>query len=82
MDLKGMQLGAVFPHNEIGTNPADIKAFAQGVEALGISHLLIYDHVLGADPIREGGFRGPYDKDVAFHEPLTTFAFIAAVTEC
>ena len=81
MDLQGMQLGAVFPHNEIGTNPADIKAFAQGVEALGISHLLIYDHVLGADPDREGGFRGPYDKDVAFHEPLTTFAFIAAVTE-
>jgi hypothetical protein len=28
--------------------------------------------VLGADPDREGGFRGPYDKDVAFHEPLTT----------
>ena len=81
MDLNGMQLGAVFPHNEIGTNPADIKAFAQGVEALGISHLLIYDHVLGADPDREGGFRGPYDKDVAFHEPLTTFAFIAGVTE-
>ena len=81
MDLNGMQLGAVFPHNEIGTDPADIKAFAQGVEALGISHLLIYDHVLGADPDREGGFRGPYDKDVAFHEPLTTFAFIAGVTE-
>jgi probable F420-dependent oxidoreductase len=36
---------------------------------------------LGADPDREGGFRGPYDKDVAFHEPFTTFAFIAAVTE-
>ena len=47
-----MQLGAVFPHNEIGTDPADIEAFAQGVEALGISHLLIYDHVLGADPDR------------------------------
>ena len=81
MDLNGMQLGAVFPHNEIGTDPAAIKAFAQGVEALGISHLLIYDHVLGADPDREGGFRGPYDKDIAFHEPLTTFAFIAGVTE-
>jgi probable F420-dependent oxidoreductase len=48
---------------------------------MGITHLLIYDHVLGADPDREGGFRGPYDKDVAFHEPFTTFAFIAAVTE-
>ena len=76
-----MQIGAVFPHNEIGNDPRAIKAFAQGVEDLGISHLLIYDHVLGADPDREGGFRGPYDKDVAFHEPFTTFAFIAAVTE-
>lgn len=76
-----MQIGAVFPHNEIGNDPGAIKVFAQGVEDLGISHLLIYDHVLGADPDREGGFRGPYDKDVAFHEPFTTFAFIAAVTE-
>ena len=76
-----MQIGAVFPHNEIGTDPGAIKAYAQGVEDLGISHLLIYDHVLGADPDREGGFRGAYDKDVAFHEPFTTFAFIAAVTQ-
>ena len=32
-----MQIGAVFPHNEIGTDPGAIKAFAQGVEDLGIS---------------------------------------------
>ena len=76
-----MQIGAVLPHNEIGTDPGAIKAYAQGVEAMGITHLLIYDHVLGADPDREGGFRGPYDKDVAFHEPFTTFAFIAGVTD-
>lgn len=76
-----MQIGAVLPHNEIGTDPGAIKAYAQGLEAMGISHLLIYDHVLGADPDRPGGFKGPYDKDVAFHEPMTTFAFIAAVTE-
>ena len=76
-----MQIGAVFPHNEIGTDPGAIRAYAQGVEAMGITHLLIYDHVLGADPDREGGFRGPYDKDVAFHEPFTTFAFIAGVTD-
>ena len=67
-----MQKGAVFPLNEIGTAPGAIKAFAQGVEALGISHLLIYDHVLGADPDREGGFRGAYDKDVDFHQQFTT----------
>lgn len=76
-----MEFGAVFPHNEIGTDPGAIRAFAQGVEALGATHLLIYDHVLGADPDRPGGWKGPYDKDVAFHEPLTTFAYIAAVTE-
>ncbi len=76
-----MELGAVLPHNEIGTDPGAMKAYAQGVEAQGFTHVLLYDHVLGADRNRPGGFEGPYDKDVAFHEPLTTFAFIAAVTE-
>ncbi len=76
-----MEFGAVFPHNEMGTDPGAVKAFAQGVEALGATHLLIYDHVLGADPDRPGGWKGPYDKDVAFHEPLTTLAYIAAVTD-
>lgn len=77
-----MEFGAVLPHNEIGTDPGAMKAFAQGVEALGATHLLIYDHVLGADRDRPGGWpENSYDKDVAFHEPLTTFAFIAGVTE-
>ncbi len=75
-----MQIGAVFPHNEIGTDPGALRAYAQGLEGLGVTHTLIYDHVLGADPDRPGGFEGPYDKDVAFHEPFTTFAFLAAVT--
>ncbi len=76
-----MQIGAVLPHNEIGTDPGAIKAYLQGVEELGMTHLLIYDHVMGADPDRPGGFKGPYDKDVAFHEPFTFFGFAAAVTE-
>ena len=75
-----MKFGIVFPHNEIGTDPGAIKAYAQGAEELGADHMLIYDHVLGADPDRPGGFNGPYDKDVAFHEPFTVFSFMAAVT--
>ena len=76
-----MEYGIVLPHNEIGNDPGAIKAFAQGAEALGATHLLIYDHVMGADPNRPGGWKNrPYDKDVAFHEPFTTFAFIAGVT--
>ncbi|MDA1077040.1 MAG: LLM class F420-dependent oxidoreductase [Proteobacteria bacterium] len=76
-----MQIGAVIPHNEIGSDPGAMKAFAQGLEAQGITHALLYDHVLGADPDRPGGWKGAYDKDVAFHEPLTTFAFLSGVTE-
>src|SRR5437764_11105580 len=75
-----MQLGAVLPHNEIGTDPGALRAYVEGVEELGMSHLLAYDHVLGADRNRPGGFEGPYDKDVAFHEPLTFFAFAAGLT--
>lgn len=76
-----MEFGAVIPHNEIGTDSGAIKAYAQGAEELGVTHLLIYDHVMGADRDRPGGFKGPYDKDVAFHEPFVLFGFLAAVTE-
>ena len=74
-----MQFGAVLPHNEIGTDPGAIVAYLQGLEELGVANLLAYDHVLGADPDRPGGWKGAYDKDVAFHEPLTFFAFAAGV---
>ncbi|MEM7016479.1 MAG: LLM class F420-dependent oxidoreductase [Pseudomonadota bacterium] len=76
-----MELGAVFPQKEIGNDPAVIKAFAQAVEEMGFTHLLLYDHVLGADPDRPGGWRGGYDKDDAFHEPFVTMGYLAAVTE-
>ncbi len=75
-----MQIGAVLPHNEIGSDPGALRAYLEGIEELGMTHLLAYDHVLGAERERAGGFEGPYDKDVAFHEPLTFFAFAAGVT--
>ena len=75
-----MQIGAVIPHHEIGTDPGAIRAYAEGAEQLGLDHLMLYDHVLGVDRNRPGGFEGPYDKDVAFHEPFVTFGFIAACT--
>ncbi len=75
-----MHIGAVLPHNEIGTDPGAIKAYLQGVEEMGMTHLLIYDHVMGADPNRPGGYKGAYDKDTAFHEPFAFFGFAAAVT--
>lgn len=78
--MAGMELGAVIPHNEIGTDPGAIRAYAQGAEELGVTHLLVYDHVVGADRNRPGGFEGPYDSEVAFHEPMVLFGFLAACT--
>ncbi len=77
-----VQVGVVFPTYEIGSDPVLIRDFAQSAEDLGFSHLVFYDHVLGADPAdRPGGWRGPHDKDNAFHEPLTTIAYMAGMTK-
>lgn len=75
-----MELGAVIPHHEIGDDPGAIRDFAQGAEELGATHLLVYDHVVGVDRNRPGGFEGPYDSDTAFHEPMVLFGFLAACT--
>ena len=72
-----MKIGVVFPQTEIGNDPLVIRDFAQAIEEMGFNHLLIYDHVLGADRDRPGGFAGPYDKDTAFHEPFVLFGYLA-----
>ncbi len=76
-----MQLGVVFPQTEIGADPGPIREYAQAAEAAGYEHLLVYDHVLGADPDRPGGFSGPYNHDTLFHEPLVLFGYLAGITE-
>jgi probable F420-dependent oxidoreductase len=75
------KLGVVFPQTEIGNDPIVIRDFAQAVEEMGFDHLLVYDHVLGADPDRPGGWSGPYDVDSAFHEPFVLFGYLAAATQ-
>ena len=72
-----MQIGVVFPQTEMPADPGAVRAYAQGVEALGFAHLLAYDHVVGADPAVHQGWDGPYDVRTTFHEPLTLFAFLA-----
>ena len=44
-----MKIGAVFPHLEIGSDPLVIRDWAQAAEEIGYSHLLVYDHVIGAE---------------------------------
>ncbi len=53
-----MQIGVTFPQNEIGADPIVIRDYAQTVEGLGYSHLVAFDHVLGADPTHRPGWQG------------------------
>ena len=76
-----MQIGVVFPQTEIGNDPAAIRDYAQTAEGLGFSHLLAYDHVLGANPQRPGGWTGPYTYLTPFHEVFVLFGYLAGLTQ-
>jgi probable F420-dependent oxidoreductase len=75
-----VQIGVTFPQSEIGTDPEIIRDYAQVAEELGYEHLLVYDHVLGADPSNRGVWRG-YTHKTMFHEPMTLFSYLAAITK-
>jgi probable F420-dependent oxidoreductase len=83
-----MRIGVVFPQTEFGNDVGAIRAYAQAAEELGFSHLLAYDHVLGAAPTPEnsrrngwdGAWRGPYTDEHAFHEVFVLFSYLAALT--
>ncbi len=74
-----MQIGVTFPQTEIGADPLVIRDYAQAVEGLGYSHLVAFDHVLGADPAHRPGWSGYTWRDM-FHEPFVLFGYLAALT--
>ena len=51
-----MQIGVTFPQYEMSADPRPIREYARTVENLGYKHVLVYDHLLGADPC--GGYMG------------------------
>ena len=76
-----MELGAVFPQTEIGTDPAAIRDWAQAVEGMGYTHILIYDHVLGASTASRPDWKDPYTSESLFHEIFVLLGYLAAVTQ-
>ncbi|MFD0660940.1 LLM class F420-dependent oxidoreductase [Thermocatellispora tengchongensis] len=75
-----MRIGVVLPQTELGADVGAVRAYGQGVEDLGFRHVMVYDHVVGADPAVHQGWRGPYDVDSTFHEPMVLFGYLAALT--
>ena len=81
-----MKFGVTFPQTRIGTDPIAIRDFAQVAEGAGFDFMVAFDHVTGAHPDRfidrDVGFPSPpYLYDNQIHEPLTLFAYLAAVTQ-
>jgi probable F420-dependent oxidoreductase len=75
-----MQIGVTFPQNEIGSDPVAVRDYAQAADELGYSHLVAFDHVLGADPTNRPGWQR-YTHKSLFHEPFVLFGYLAALTK-
>lgn len=75
-----MKIGVVFPQTELGGDRGALRAYGEAVEGLGYTHILAYDHVVGADPAVYQNWNGPYDLATTFHEPFVMFGFLAAFT--
>jgi probable F420-dependent oxidoreductase len=75
-----MQIGVVYPQTELPPDPETVRTYIGRVEQLGYRHVLVYDHVLGADPAVHAGWDGVYAIDSPFHEPMVFYGFLAAIT--
>jgi probable F420-dependent oxidoreductase len=75
-----MKIGVVFPQIEFSSDPLAVRDYAQAAEELGYTHILAYDHVLGANPERPGGWNGPYTFKHPFLEPFILFSYMAGLT--
>jgi probable F420-dependent oxidoreductase len=74
-----VKLGVVFPQTEIGADPGGVREFAQAAQELGYTHLLAYDHVLGADVSGRLDWPGPYRVEHQFHEIFVLFGYLAGI---
>jgi probable F420-dependent oxidoreductase len=76
-----MRVGAVFPQLESGDDPIAIRDYAQAIEGLGFTHILGYDHVLGAATNTRPDWSGPYTSESLFHELFVLYGYLAGLTQ-
>lgn len=74
------RVGAVFPQLEMPADSTAIRAYTQALEEIGFDHMVIYDHVVGADLKNRPGWNKPYSVTSPFQEPLVLMAYLAGLT--
>ena len=72
-----LNLGVVLPTVELGPGPEFIREYAQTAQDPGYTHLVIQDHVLGADPTVHQGWNRPYTNKTLTPDPFIQAAFLA-----
>jgi probable F420-dependent oxidoreductase len=76
-----VQIGVVYPQNELGGDPRAVGRIGRAVEDLGFDYVLAYDHVLGAvHADRTPELTGPYAEHDPFHDPFVMLAYLAGIT--
>lgn len=75
-----MNLGVIFPQTEYTPDPSAIKDYVETAEGLGLTHIGAYDHILGANPNRPGGWSGPYSQTDTFLEPFVLYSYMAGIS--
>lgn len=75
-----MQVGVAIPAEAMGSDIAKIRDFVVAAEALGMNHVAMADHVLGADPAYHEGWKRAYTNATFSHEPFTLFSYLAGAT--
>jgi probable F420-dependent oxidoreductase len=70
--------GIVFPQDDLVGGPDVVREYVEEVQELGFDHLVLPEHVLGADPSLHPGWAGVYDVDDTFHEPFVLLGFLSA----
>lgn len=76
-----MKTGIVYPQIELGGDPEALGTIGRAVDQMGLDHLLMYDHVIGAvHADRTPPLNGPYAQDDPFHDPFVAFGYLAGIT--
>jgi alkanesulfonate monooxygenase SsuD/methylene tetrahydromethanopterin reductase-like flavin-dependent oxidoreductase (luciferase family) len=77
---QAMQIGVYLPQYELPPDAEAMRDYVRGVEELGFNHLIIMDHVVGANKASRPNWKATYHLDTIFHEPFTLIAFLSGIT--
>lgn len=75
-----IQIGAVLPQIELPPDPGATREYIEHLDRHGYTHLLAYDHVLGASTASRPGWKGAYSSADPFLEVLTALSWAAGFT--